>query len=84
MKHSSKSPLVNTASILAGTEKLAAPAARSLTQLAHHLIRQRFPVFLAIAALLFLWAKMKESLEKVRGSLFYSFLYNIRNGMLYR
>jgi len=57
MKHSSKSPLVNTASILAGTEKLNAPAARSLTQLAPHFIRQRFPLFLAIAALLSLRAK---------------------------
>ena len=32
-KHASNSPLVNTASILAGTEKLAAPAARSLNLL---------------------------------------------------
>ena len=58
MKHFSKSPLVNTASILAGTETLAAPAARSPTQLAHHFIRQHFPVVLAIAALLFLRAKI--------------------------
>lgn len=51
MKHSSKSSLFNPSSILAGTEKLSAPASRSLTQFAQHYIRQRFPVFLATAAL---------------------------------